>query len=271
MTDPYSILGVTKAASQEEIKKAYRKLAAQHHPDRGGNTAKFQEIQGAYSIIGDPDKRAQYDNPQPQFNQGGFSFNFGQGGFPQGFEDFFGAFFDHRRTNRNKNFNLQASITLEDALIGKEIIGNLKLPTGKDQTFEVKIPPGIRDNTTLRLAGMGDDSIPGAPRGDIHLTVRIEPHPSFQRINDDLLINIQLNCLEAIIGKNITIDTLDKKSLEIKIQPGIQPGQTLAIHGHGMPNINDPRMRGRLLINVSIVVPTDLTDQQKEIIKQLIK
>lgn len=273
MTDPYSILGVPRTASQEEIKRAYRKLAAQHHPDReGGDTAKFQEVQGAYAIIGDPQKRAEYDNPPaPQMGPGGFSFNFGGDGFPAGFDDFFSTIFGQRRPQqRNKNLNLQTTITLEDSLTGKDIIGNLKLPTGRDQTFEIKIPPGIRDNTTLRLAGMGDDSVPNIPRGDIHLTVRIEPHPVFQRHNDDLVINYNLNCLEAIVGKTTIVSTLDKKDLEIKIQPGTQHGQMLAIHGYGMPNINDARMRGRLLININITVPTNLTDQQKELIKQII-
>lgn len=270
MTDPYSILGVPRSASQDEIKRAYRKLAAQHHPDKGGDTAKFQEIQGAYAIIGDPEKRAEYDNPRPQMGPAGFSFHMNSG-FPPGFDDFFGSFFREQRPQpRNKNFNLQASITLEDALVGKEIIGNIKLPTGKDQTFEVKIPPGIRDNTVLRLSGMGDDSVQGIPRGDLHLTVRIEPHHIFQRHGDDLLINLNINCLEAILGKTVIINTLDKKDLEIKIQPGIQPGQTLAVHGYGMPNINDPRMRGRLLINVGITIPTDLTEQQKDLIKQIL-
>lgn len=271
MTDLYSILGVPRTASQDEIKKAYRKLATQHHPDKGGDTAKFQEIQGAYAVIGDPEKRAEYDNPHPQMGAGGFQFNFGGDGFPPGFDDFFGNFFRHHRAQpRNKNFNLQASITLEEALVGKEIIGNIKLPTGKDQTFEVKIPAGIRDNTVLRLSGMGDDSVQGVPRGDLHLTVRVQPHTIFQRHGDDLIINFNINCLEAIVGKTAIINTLDKKDLEIKIQPGIQHGQTLAVHGYGMPNINDPRMRGRLLINIGITVPVDLTEPQKDLIKQIL-
>jgi len=270
MTDPYSILGVDRNASPEEIKKAYRRLATQHHPDKGGNTAKFQEIQGAYAILSDPQKKAEFDNPRPQMGPGGFSFNMG-GGFPPEFEDFFGSFFNQRRASpqRNKTYNLQAEITLEDAFNGKEILGNIRLPSG-EQTFEIKVPPGIRDGNVLRLAGMGDNSNPDLPKGDIHLTIRIHPHHIFQRHNDDLVMHLNINCLEAIVGKTISIDTIDKKTLEVRIQPGIQHGQILAVPGHGMPNINDPRMRGRLLINVGIIVPTDLTEEQKEIIKKII-
>lgn len=270
MNDPYSILGVSKNATQDEIKKAYRKLATQHHPDKGGNTSKFQEIQGAYATLSDPQKRAEVDNPGPQMGSGGFSFHMG-GGFPPEFEDMFSSFFNQRRPQpqRNKTFNLQAEITLEDAFNGKEILGNVRLPTG-EQTFEIKIPPGIRDGNVLRLAGMGDNSSPDLPRGDIHLAVRIQPHSIFQRHNDDLIMNLNINCLEAIVGKNVSVNTVDNKTLEIRVQPGIQHGQTLAVHGYGMPNINDPRMRGRLLINIGVVVPTDLTDDQKEIIKKII-
>jgi curved DNA-binding protein len=272
MIDPYSILGVAKNATPDDIKKAYRKLAAVHHPDKGGSTEKFQEIQGAYAILSDPQRREEFDNPPQQMGAGAFNFNMG-GGFPQGFEDIFGSFFGRRpaqQPQRNKTFNLQAEITLEDAFNGKDILGNVRLPSG-EQTFEIKIPPGIRDGNVLRLSGMGDNSNPELPKGDIHLAVRIQPHAVFQRHNDDLVMNLTINALEAIIGKTVSINTIENKTLEIKINPGVQYGQTLAVHGHGMPNINDTRMRGRLLINVEIIIPTNLTDDQKEIIKQILQ
>jgi curved DNA-binding protein len=271
MTDPYSILGVSRTATPEEIKKAYRRLAGQHHPDKGGDTAKFQEIQVAYDTLSDPRKKAEYDNPQSQ--TGGFHFHMNQG-FPPGFEDFFAGFgpvFSRRSSpQKNRNFNLQADITLEDAVVGKDLIGSVRLSSGKDQTFEVKIPPGIKDGNVLRLGGMGDDAVPQLPRGDLHLSVRILPHARFQRNNDDLIVGVKINCLEAIVGKTITIETIDGKLLEVVIHPGTQPGQILAVHGHGVPNINDPRMRGRLLISVDITVPTDLGQEQLDQIKKII-
>jgi len=274
MTDLYNILGVDRSAGPDEIKRAYRKLAAQHHPDRGGDTKKFQEIQAAYDTLGDPEKRAAYDNPQPQM--GGFHFH--QGGFPPGFEDIFAHFGDGnpfntmfgRRQQRNKNLSIQTRITLEEAYLGKELMATLRLPSGKEQLIEIKIPAGIQNGTTLRLAGMGDDSIPNIPRGDIHLTIEVLPHNIFNRQGDDLITTLTINCIEAMIGVTKTITTIDGKTLELTIRPGTQPDQTLAIQGYGMPNINDNRFKGRLLVSVKIQILNNLTDAQKDILKQFI-
>lgn len=273
MADYYKILGVERNATQDDIKKAYRKLAAKHHPDRGGDTATFQEIAAAYDTLSNPEKREQYDNPRPQFGDG-----FQQhGGMPEGFEDLFrnfgfGDIFGRRpQAVRNRTLNLQTSITLEDAFNGKTLTSTLRLPSGRDQTIEIKIPAGIRDGTTLRLAGVGDDSISSVPRGDIHLTVHILPHSVFKRDNDDLIFDVDINCFEAILGKTIQFDTIDGRTLETNVPSGIQPGQQLNIHGHGMPNINTPVMRGRLLININITIPTTLTDSQKTELKKIIQ
>jgi curved DNA-binding protein len=272
--DYYNILGVDRSASQDDIKKAYRKLAAKHHPDRGGDTAKFQEISVAYDTLGDVDKKAQYDNPQPQ---GGFQ---QYGGMPPGFEDIlrgfgggpFGDIFGQRRQQpvRNRIMNLQTQITLEEAFSGKELIANIQLPSGREQLLEVKIPAGVRDGTTLRLSEMGDDSISGVPRGDIHLTIHVIPHAVFQRNNDDLVRTLDVNSLEAIIGCLKQFTTLDNKTLEINIPPGTQHGQIMSVQGYGMPFMQDNRMRGRLLITINLKTPTNLTDQQKDLIRQIV-
>ena len=187
--DYYNILGVSKQAGADEIKKAYRKLASQHHPDKGGDTKKFQEVEEAYRTLSDPEKRQQYDNPQPQFGGGGFG-----GGVPPGFEDIFSAFgggpfgdmFGRRQQpQRNKTLNMQTNVSLEEAFSGKNLMATVVLPSGKEQLIDVKIPAGIQDGVTLRLSGMGDDSIPNIPRGDIHLTVHVQPHSTFIRQGDD--------------------------------------------------------------------------------------
>lgn len=277
MTDHYATLGVTKSATQDEIKKAFRKLASQHHPDKGGDTKKFQEIQAAYDTLGDPEKRAAYDNPQPQF-QGN---PFGGGGVPPGFEDVFSQMFGggnpfgdifgrrHQQPQRNRNLSLQTLISLEDAHSGKELTVSVMLPSGREQICEIKIPRGIQDGTTLRLAGMGDDSIPNVPRGDIHLTVGIRPHAVFQRQGDDLIRRLEVNALDAILGKTYTIETIDKRVLEIKVNPGTQPGTMMAAHGYGMPNMNDNRFIGRMLIQVEVKIPTNLTEEQLSKLREI--
>lgn len=270
--DHYSTLGVDRNASPDEVKRAYRKLASQHHPDKGGDKAKFQEIQAAYDTLSDPDKRHQYDNPRPQFHGGG--------GMPPGFEDIFGQMFGgnnpffgggfRHQPQRNRTLNLQTQISLEEAFHGKEMLSTIQLPSGREQVLQIKIPPGISDGVTLRLAGMGDDTNEHVPRGDIHLGVIIHPHPIFQRQGDDLVKQLTINCFDAILGKTLQFETIDDKTLEITVAPGTQHGQTLAVQGYGMPNIQNSYMRGRLLLNINVTVPTNLTDEQKSLIKQLV-
>ena len=276
MADHYQTLGVDRNASQDDIKRAYRKLAAQHHPDKGGDTAKFQEISAAYDTLSNPDKKEQYDNPRPQFQNapgggfpGGFHFHTG-GGVPPGFEDIFAQFgmFGQRQQPKNRILNIQTTISLEEAFYGKDLVATLGLPSGREQIIEIKIPAGTHDGLVLRLAGMGDDSVPNAPRGDIHLTVSVLEHSRFRRQGDDLICNIEISCIDAMLGKNILVNTIDGKTLEMTVKPGTQPGQILAAAGYGMPKLNDNRFKGRMLMPVDIKIPTFLTEEQKLILQQ---
>ena len=278
MTDHYQTLGINNNASPDDIKKAYRKLASQHHPDKGGDTKKFQDIQTAYATLSDPEKRHQYDNPQPQFHGDPFG-GFHGGGMPPGFEDIFGQMFGNggnpffgqgfrQQPQRNRILNIQTAISLEEAFHGKDLLANLQLPSGRQQVLEIKIPAGISDGTTLRLAGMGDDSVPGAPRGDIHLTVNVNPHDKFARQGDDLLCKVDITCIDAMLGKTINVTTIDGRTLEVTVNPGTQHGQILAAAGYGMPKVSDNRFKGRMLISVDISIPK-LTEEQKAILQQL--
>jgi len=170
---------------------------------------------------------------------------------------------------QNRTFNLQTTITLEDAFSGKDLIATIGLPSGREQVVEVKIPAGVQDGTVLRLAQMGDDSVVGAPRGDIHLTISVAPHQKFQRQGDDLIYVLDVPGIDAMLGNKFHISTLDNKTLEITINPGTQHGQILAIAGYGMPKMNDNRFKGRLLVSVNIKIPV-LTDHQRKILKQFI-
>lgn len=270
MSDFYSTLGVNRGATADEIKQAYRKLAMKHHPDRGGDPNKFKEIQNAYDTLSDPQRRAEYDNPNPFENQ-----NFG--GVPPEFESFFQfgfggnpfGFHFNRQQARNKNLNVQTTISLEDAYNGKDLIANITLPNGREQTVEIKIPKGIQHGTTLRLAGMGDDSYSNLPRGDLHLTVNIMPHSLFQRQGDDLIMNIEIDAIKAIIGTTHTIKTMNGKDFELRIYPGTQHGRTFTAPGYGMPRMSDSRYFGNLFVNVNIKIPTNLTLKQLDILKNL--
>lgn len=272
----YQILGVSNTASDEEIKKAYRRLAMKHHPDRGGNSAEFQKIQEAYSVLSDPQKRQEYDNPQPQgFNQHFYSSSgnfediirqFGMGGFG-GFGDIFGSQF--RQPRRNRTINLQTAITLEDAYYGKELVANLTLPSGKEQIVNIKIPAGIQDGNTLRIQGVGDQPNVNLPPGDIHLSVTVIPHDRFQRSGDDLITEIEISAFDAMLGSNVHVETIDKKILNVTVAPGTQPGSILKLQGYGMPHVNDNRFRGALLLNIRITIPTNLSEYQKDLIRQV--
>jgi curved DNA-binding protein len=275
--DYYKILGVDRNADQAQIKQAYRKLAAKNHPDRGGNTADFQKIQSAYETLGDAEKRQQYDNPNTQ--QGFYN----NSGFPPGFEEIFAQFtgfnnpfgfhFRHQQaqTQRNKNINLHHSISLEEAFNGNNLIATVNLPSGTTQTIDITIPRGIQDGMVLRLHGMGDDTYPNSPRGDIHLTVNVKPHSTFTRNGDDLYRSLQISAIDAILGKTYKISTIDNQTVDIELPSGIQHGQKIAIEGKGMPNINNNQIVGKLLLTVEIKIPTDLTLEQQLQLKQIFK
>lgn len=274
MTDFYNTLGVDRSADPETIKRAYRKLAAQHHPDRGGDTNRFQEIQAAYDTLSDPNKKAQYDNPQPQ----GFHFHFGQG-FPGGvdaiFEQHFGhnpfGQFFHRQPQKNRTINLQVQIDLLDALKGKNFVANIRLPSGKEQLLDISIPPGVDNGTVVRISNIGDDSIANLPKGDVHLTIQIADHPVFKRQGINLIKTIDINCLDAMLGTSLDVETLDGNVLRVNVQPGTQHGQLLNLPNYGMPDINNRHIKGNLLLDVKIIIPTNLSDINKQLLRQIQK
>jgi len=283
LTDHYSTLGVQKDASYEDIKKAYRKLAGQHHPDKGGDGEIFKNVQIAYSILSDPSRRLEYDrNPRgsdPWFeNQQAHRAHQGMHVNPEEmFAHFFNrppdmdpfSFFRGRpQQPRNLSINVQTNITLEEAFYGRDWLAEVTLPSGRNQTINIKIPAGIQDGTMLKVQGLGDDSHPHVPRGDIHLTVSVAAHRGFVRQGDDLVKQINVMCIEAILGCKLSIDTIDGRTLEVTINPGTQHGQILSAAGYGMPNINDNRFRGRMLMPINIEIPTQLTPGQVELLSK---
>ena len=267
----YDVLGVSKTATQDEIKKAYRKLASQHHPDKGGNTAKFQEIQTAYETLSDSNKRAEYDNPNPfgQNTMGGWQ-QAGGAPFDQFFHQFgpdIGSFFGGRRSQfKNRNINLSTDITLEDAFNGKDVFAQYGLENGARRTFETRIPPGIESGQTMRVAGAGDHAIQQLPPGDAMLTVNIIPHARFERHGADLIEEIELTVWEAMLGIYKDIKTIDGQTVTIAIKEGTQPNSMIRIAGYGMP-IRNSNNRGNHMISIKVKIPNNLTEYQKNTIK----
>jgi DnaJ-class molecular chaperone len=266
MTDYYQILGVNRNSSQDDIKKAYRKLAAKHHPDRGGDTASFQKIQEAYDVLGNDQKRQQYDNPMPEMRQ--FHFHSGPGGFDDIFSQFnFGGM--RRQPQKNRHINITVQMSLEEVLTGKSVVGNIQLPSGRDQYIELQIPAGVKNGDNIRFGGLGDDSIPGLPRGDLVAVIRELPHERFVRNGADIITTVKTNILDIIVGGTIKVETLDKKILEVTVPQNFSVDGNLCCGGHGLPAVNSAR-RGNLYINLSLSNPK-LSPEDVEVLKAIKK
>lgn len=279
--DYYSTLGLQRGASDAEIKKAYRSMAMKHHPDRGGDEKKFKEVSQAYEYLSDPQKKQMIDagldpNQQHQrggFHQGGgnpFEFHFNHGNFEDIFNNFgFGGGGFQHRARRNKSLSINVEITLEDVLTGKNIDADIGVPgTGKTKIINISIPSGIEAGQQIRYEGMGDDSIPGIPPGDLLVNVYVRPHQTFRREGDSLIIEKSISVWDALVGSTLNINTLDGKSLDITIPPGTQPETVLSCRGEGLPNIRS-KHRGNLLLKIKVTVPRNLTPEQITKIKEI--
>ena len=257
MPDYYATLGVAKNASQDDVKKAFRKLASQHHPDKGGDTAKFQEIQAAYDTLGDAAKRQQYDNPAPQFSgmPGGTQFNMGDifsqmfggaGGFP-------GA---HPRRN---HMRMNLWITLRDVATG----GARQVALGSMQgqsTIEIEIPLGINDGDHVQYPGI-------APGGqDLVVEYRVHPHPAFRRDGLNLIMDHRVPVWDMILGGDATVTNLDGSQLVVSIPELCDNGTTLRLRGRGLRDRNNKQ--GDLMVKLQAQLPKSITPELMAAIKQ---
>ena len=232
--DHYNTLGVAKNATPEDIKKAYRKLASQHHPDKGGNTATFQKIQTAYETLSNAEKKSQYDNPSQNFN---FQ-DFGAGGFPGGFSfgtsggfnDMFTEFFK-QSTNQQRRatqiYRTSVVVSLEQVYNGGEQLLKIQSPTGYNMV-KVDIPKGVQDGSQVRI----NDVLDGAT---LIVEFRIQKHLRFDRNGNDLYCNQPISVLDLIVGTTIEFTTISGTTLEVTIPPGTQPHMHMKIAGQGMP------------------------------------
>lgn len=295
MRDPYQVLGVAKSASAADVKKAFRKLAKQHHPDHSKDPRakeKFAEVNAAYEIVGDEAKRAQFDRGEidaegkPKFagfagagagGHGfeGFEFNFGggPGGFKRGgatgggaggFDpsDLFSELFGRGRggagrARRGEDINGEVTISLADAVTGAETL--VGMPDGR--TLQARVPPGIEDGKTIRLKGQGGPGGGGGEAGDALITVRVAPHPLFRVEGRDLRADFSVPLEDAVLGGAVQAPTLTG-AVELKVPPGSSSGKTMRLRGKGLPAVGG-KPAGDLLLTVKIALP-DPADHELE-------
>jgi curved DNA-binding protein len=249
--DHYNILGVAKNATPEEIKKAYRKLASQHHPDKGGDTAQFQKIQEAYAILSDPDKRKSYDNPQ--HNVRGFPPGFSMNGMD--LNDLFGEMFTNihaqQRTGRQL-LRTQVNLTLKDAYYGSKQILNLHTQHER-RAVEISIPKGIKQGDQIRY----DNILQGAT---LMVVFNILPDLNYDRKGNDLYSNRSVSVLDLIVGSSFEFTTISGKKIQVKIPEKTQPYIQIKIAGHGMPIMNSENNFGDQYILMKPYIPDKIDD-----------
>jgi len=257
--DYYQTLGVSKTASAEEIKRAYRRLASQHHPDKGGDKARFQEIQEAYTVLGDPEQRQQYDNPRPQ----GVHMNFGPGGFD--FDQIFNMFGAnlHRQNARVPRMTLWISI--KDVIEGGPRTVAIQLGE-RVSHIQIDIPQGIEDNDSVRYPGL-------APEGlDLVINYRIKPEPGWQRRGQDLDTEISVPIYDLMLGGQATVRDVRGRDLLLTIPPGTQPGTNLRMRGQGIPPSTIPGRSsnrvGDIIVRVAARLPDHYSDEFLEAVRR---
>jgi curved DNA-binding protein len=240
MTDHYQTLGVEHTASAEDIKRAYRRLASQHHPDRGGDTARFQEIQAAYDVLGDQDKRQQYDNPALQFNNAAFDFN--------NIFNMFGAKFQNPGFQQPAQTRMSLWITLADVAQG----GTRTVSLGHT-TIEIEIPLGINDGDNVQYANIG----PGG--SSLIVSFRIHPHPRWLRQGLDLVQEESISIWDLILGCHIQIRDVQNHTLSLAVPPHTQPGTQLRLRGRGLRDRNG--RVGDLFVKVQASIPDTIPEE----------
>ncbi len=285
--DYYEILGVSKNASDDEIKKAYRKLAVKYHPDKNpGNKEaeeKFKEINEAHDVLSDKQKRARYDqfghagvggsgnpfggggagNPFGNFNGQSFNFDFGgAGGFEDIISNLFGFGGGARRPRRGDDYQTNVTLTFEEAIFGAT--KNIDI---SGENIKLKIPAGIDDGMSIRLRGKGGPAPEGGSEpGDLYVRIRVKPHKHLTREGNIILSEEKIDMVDAALGCEINVETVDG-NITMKVPAGTQSGTPFKLSGHGVPYRADGD-RGPHIVTVVVETPKNLSKKQKELLEE---
>lgn len=299
--DYYRTLGVDKNASEKDIKKAFRRLAKQYHPDANPNDpkaeAKFKEVNEAYEVLSNPEKRKLYDQFGADYAHMGNMGNAGQasgaGGyrvytqqvdfddstFQELFESLFGGF--GRSSGRGQSggrtrVNMGGFQPMRGEDITEEVVislreayeGTMRYVSKGERRAKVSIPPGAKDGTKVRVKGEGAPGQMGGEPGDLYLVVKVEPDPQFTRDGDNLIVEVPCDMFTAMLGGEIEVPTMTRP-IKVKVPAGTQSGQKLRVAGKGMPKLNQKNEYGDLFARIMITVPKTLTDAQRRLVEQL--
>lgn len=292
--DYYKILGVPKNASQEEIKKAYRKLAVKYHPDKNqGNREaeeRFKEVNEANEVLGDPEKRRKYDElgenwrhfqqsgaphgggfdwSQWQQQPGGGAYSRGDEFFEGDFSDFFNTIFGGgagragRRAGKGQDYRGDIDLTLEEAYHGTTRVLQLN-----GQKIRIRTKPGSAEGQTLRIGGKGAPGIGGGPAGDLYIHIHVLPNSRYTREGNDLVQRIHIDLYTAILGGKVEVPTL-AGMLSINVPAGTQPGKRLRLKGKGMPLYGTKSSHGDMFVEIQVDIPIELSAREKELFEEL--
>jgi curved DNA-binding protein len=266
--DYYQTLGVTENADQETIKQAYKKLAMKNHPDRGGDTQKFQSISQAYDTLSDPQKKQRYDaerNGQHfHTNMGGHG-PFGHNPFGDVFNQFHfqfgpGGFTHQTNIRRNKDLTIRVSVSTKQSYTGTQLEAKFNTLTGRSQTVVVDVPAGVMNGQTIRYEGLGDDSIPGMPKGNLNVTVIVEEDPNWSRRGHDLITYLKISVVDAMFGCQRQVDCLDGTAMNINVRPGVTHGTEYASGGRGFRDLQSGYVGNfTIVVNIDIPAVTDIS------------
>ena len=269
--DLYTILGVKKSDSDAVIKKQYRKLSKELHPDATKGDKKleerFKEVSEAYEVLSDPKKKAEYNEMRDLYKSGGMRSGPTGGGNGGGYQDFFGGGGDpqdifstlfggggRRGPSKGADLQTEATISFRDSIFGSEI--NLRLENG---TTSTRVPAGIKDGAKLKLKGRGSPGAAGP--GDLFVIINVTKHPVFTRDEDNLLMTLPVTFAEAALGADITVPTIDGEEVKVRLAPGTQNGKTLRVKGRG---VSRNHQTGDLLITISVTVPQRVDGKAKK-------